>query len=117
MVDGFGTTILLILQLIVGLLGILAVGVIGAHFRSAEFGCPGLRAWSVLSGILRQAEVLQPADRLIRATVRLPAPMRAGPPAAISRRRVGCCQHDQQAAPPGRRFPEPTVASSLPLLP
>ena len=81
MVDGFDTTIPLVLQWIAALLCMVVVALAGGCSRS---GCsrPLLQVWSVLSGLSQQAQLRRPDFRLLHPPRCVLVPMRAGPPLA-----------------------------------
>ena len=88
MVDGFDTTIPLVLQWVVGILCLttfaLAVGCSGSNFSQLR-----LQMWSVLSGLSQQALLQLPGFRLLYPPRCVLVPMRAGPPFADNQGRCG----------------------------
>ena len=110
MVDGFDTTIPLILQLIVGMFCIPTVGAATSVRCTPQLDGPLLWVRNVLSGLVRQVERWQPENRLLETFRHVSAPMRARPCVAISQSYCGCCQRGDLmplAALPQHR--EPTV--------
>ena len=97
MVDGFDTTILFILQLIVGVLCIPVIGVATGVRCTAHLGGPRLWVWNVLSGLVRQAARWQPENRLLETFCLVP--VRARPLLAVSQCCCGCCQRGGSDAP------------------
>jgi hypothetical protein len=81
MVDGFGTTIPLVLQWVVGVLCMLAVALAGSCARS-DCSRLMLQVWSVLSGLSQWVPLQRPDFRLLHPPRCVLVPMRAGPPFA-----------------------------------
>ena len=99
MVDGFDTTIPLVLQWAVGMLCMVAVALAGSCLRSDSSRLL-LQVWSVLSGLWQQAQLRRPDFRLLHPPRCVLVPMRAGPPFAGNQSHCGDNRAGEEWAQP-----------------